>query len=312
MSHPRNFNLVSGTGFVGFSASDNILTDANGRVSFVGFASDDIVVTGNGLSINAGFGRDNLTITAANVTADLGFGNDNVTILGAGAKVDLGFGNDSATVLANDATLDLGFGNDRIVSRGDDVVVNGGFGTDTLIGGAGDESFWGGAGNDTIRMGGGSDYALGGRGNDLTDTGEGLGIHFGGAGNDTFFIGKEIVGNNATDTVIALDFGNGRDKLDIAPEILVKIATITEGKVDLVPVLAAYEAAGLGVPEVGQRLQNTLGGPEVFGEVASLLAQFQPNAQGQVLVDATTVTTTEGDVVIALGITQSQLLAAVA
>ena len=108
-----------------------------------------------------------------------------------------------------------------------------------------------------IRTGKGADYALGNQGNDLTDTGEGLGIHFGGAGADTFFIGQEIVGNNAQDTVIALDFGNGHDRLDIAPEILSNIASIEEGKVDLVPVLAAFDAGGARRSRGGQRLSQT-------------------------------------------------------
>ena len=78
------------------------------------------------------------------------------------------------------------------------------------------------------------------------------------------------------------------------------------------PVLAAFEAEGLGVPEVGARLSQTFGGAQAFGEVAAFLAQFHPNAQGQILVDATTVTTNEGDTIIALGVTPDQLLAAVA
>jgi hypothetical protein len=63
---------------------------------------------------------------------------------------------------------------------------------------------------------------------------------------------------------------------------------------------------------VGQRLSETFLGDQAFREVASLLAQFAPNEQGQVLVDATTVTTKEGDTIIALGVTEDQLLAAVA
>jgi RTX calcium-binding nonapeptide repeat (4 copies) len=221
-------------------------------------------------------------------------------------------GNDFITTLGDNNTVDAGAGNDKVIALGDDNVVFGGAGKDYLRGGAEDDSLWGGAGNDTIRTNGGNDYALGGKGNDFTDTGTGLGIHFGGAGNDTFSIGKEIVGNHAKDVVIALDFGNGADRLDVAPEILAKVASAVGGPVDLVPVLAAFEASGLGVAEVGQRLGLTSGGSAAFNEVATFLAQFQPNEQGQILVDATTVTTTEGDVIIALGVAPDDLLAAVA
>jgi hypothetical protein len=86
----------------------------------------------------------------------------------------------------------------------------------------------------------------------------------------------------------------------------------SRGQVDLVPVLAAFEAEGLGVPEIGQRLSQTFLGDLAFREVASFLAQFPANEQGQILVDATTVTTNEGDTIIALGVTEDQLLAAVA
>ncbi|WP_114948297.1 calcium-binding protein [Microvirga calopogonii] len=240
------------------------------------------------------------------------FGNDRVTVDEDGSLVSTGFGRDRVRVEADDVTVDLGFGNDRVRTFGDDTVVNGGLGHDKLLGGDGADSLWGNFGNDVIRTGKGADYALGNWGNDLTDTGEGLGIHFGGAGDDTFFISREIVGNNAQDTVIALDFGNGHDRLDIAPEILADIANINEGPVDLVPVLAAFEAEGLGVPEVGERLSQTFLGDLAFREVASFLEQFTSNEQGQILVDATTVTTNEGDTIIALGVTKDQLLAAVA
>lgn len=239
------------------------------------------------------------------------FGNDGVTVDQDSSVVFTGFGRDTVEIRADDVTVDLGFGRDVVRTFGDDAVANGGFGRDYLLGGDGTDSMWGNFGDDVIRTGKGADYALGNQGDDLTDTGEGLGIHFGGAGDDTFFIGKEIVGNEAQDTVIALDFGNGQDRLDIAPEILANIAGIEEGQVDLVPVLAAFEAEGLGVPEVGQRLSQTFLGDLAFNEVASLLAQFPTNEQGQVLVDATTVTTNEGDTIIALGVSQDQLLAAV-
>jgi hypothetical protein len=239
------------------------------------------------------------------------FGNDRITAGEDGSVAFTGFGRDTVQVRADDVTVDLGFGRDVVRTYGDDAVVNGGFGRDLLLGGDGTDSLWGNFGNDVIRTGKGADYALGNQGNDLTDTGEGLGIHFGGAGADTFFIGQEIVGNNAQDTVIALDFGSGHDQLDIASEILSNIASLEEGKVDLVPVLAAFEAEGLGVPEVGQRLSQTFLGEQAFREVASLLAQFPLNEQGQVLVDATTVTTNEGDTIIALGVTQDQLLTAI-
>lgn len=239
------------------------------------------------------------------------FGNDKVTVNDDGSVVYAGFGRDTVRVRADDVTVDLGFGRDIVRTYGDDTVVNGGFGRDSLLGGDGTDSLWGNFGNDLIRTGKGADYALGNHGNDLTDTGEGLGLHFGGAGNDTFFIGREIVGNNVQDTVIALDFGNGHDKLDIAPEILANVASIEEGQVDLVPVLAAFEAEGLGVPEVGQRLSQTFLGDLAFREVASFLEQFPPNDQGEILVEATTVTTNQGDTIIALGVTQDQLLAAI-
>lgn len=241
-----------------------------------------------------------------------GLGNDTITITKANKLVFAGFGNDHVNVRANNVTVDAGFGNDTVRTFKDDAVVNGGFGNDKLIGGKGNDSLWGNNGNDVIRTGKGSDYALGGRGNDLTDTGEGLGIHFGGKGNDTFFIGKEIVGNGAKDTVIALDFGNGNDKLDVAPEILAKVATVSDSKVNLVPVLAAFDAEGLGVAEVGQRLAKTFLGAQAFAEVSSFLGQFQPDAQGKILVDSAMVTTTEGDRIIALGVTSEQVLAAVA
>jgi hypothetical protein len=240
------------------------------------------------------------------------FGNDRITAGEDGSVAFTGFGRDTVQVRADDVTVDLGFGKDVVRTFGDDAVVNGGFGRDRLMGGDGTDSLWGNFGDDVIRTGKGADYALGNQGNDLTDTGEGLGIHFGGDGDDTFFIGQEIVGNNAQDTVIALDFGNGHDRLDIAAEILADIASIEEGEVDLVPVLAAFEAEGLGVAEVGQRLSQTFLGEQAFREVARFLDQFPPNEQGQVLVDATTVTTKEGDTIIALGVTQDQLLAAVA
>jgi hypothetical protein len=239
------------------------------------------------------------------------FGNDRVTVDEDGSVVFTGFGRDTVRVRADDVTVDLGFGRDTVRTYGDDAVVNGGFGRDHLVGGDGTDSLWGNFGDDVIRTGKGADYALGNGGDDLTDTGEGLGIHFGGSGNDTFFIGREIVGNNAQDTVIALDFGNGHDRLDIAPEILANVASINEGAVDLVPVLAAFAAEGLGVPEVGQRLSQTFLGEQAFHEVASFLEQFPPNEQGHVLVDATTITTKEGDTIIALGVTQEQLLAAI-
>lgn len=220
-------------------------------------------------------------------------------------------GVDNITVIGDENTIDAGSGNDLIFTRGNNTVVFGGAGSDGLSGSVGNDSLWGGDGNDIIVTGGGNDYALGGRGNDLTDTGTGLGIHFGGAGSDTFRIGKEIVGNGEKDVVIALDFGNGADKLQIAPEILANIASVKGGAIDLAPVLAQFASEGLGVAEVGQRLGLTDGGSAAFGEVAAFLAQFPPNAQGQILVDGTTVTSTEGDVIIALGVTPDQLLAAV-
>ncbi len=238
--------------------------------------------------------------------------NDLITVGQKSSLVFAGAGNDVVLVKADDVTVDAGRDNDVVQTFADDAVVNGGRGNDVLRGGDGNDSLWGNVGNDVIQTGKGSDYALGGQGNDFTDTGEGLGIHFGGAGNDVFFIGREIVGNGAKDTVIALDFGNGADRLSVAPEILASIATLEEGKVDLVPVLAAFEAEGLGVAEVGQRLGLTTDGAAAFDEVASFLARFQPNEQGQILVDATTVTTTEGDQIIALGVTPDQVLAAVA
>ncbi len=240
------------------------------------------------------------------------FGNDRLTVDEDGSVVFTGFGRDTVQVRADDVTVDLGFGRDTVRAYGDNTVVNGGFGRDLLLGGDGTDSLWGNFGDDVIRTGKGADYALGNWGDDLTDTGEGLGIHFGGTGSDTFFIGREIVGNHAQDTVIALDFGNGQDKLDIAPEILANIASVKEGQVDLVPVLAAFAADGLGVSEVGQRLSQTFLGDQAFDEVARFLEQFPPNEQGQILAGATTVTTTEGDTIIALGVTKDQLLAAVA
>ncbi|UVF21612.1 calcium-binding protein [Microvirga terrae] len=213
------------------------------------------------------------------------FGNDRVTIDEDGSVVFTGFGRDTVRVRADEVTVDLGFGRDVVRTYGDDIVVNGRFGRDRLLGGDGADSLWGNFREDVIRTGKGADYALGNQGNDLTDTGESLGIHFGGAGNDTFFIGQEIVGNGARDTVIALDFGNGRDRLDIAPEILANVARVEEGKVDLVPVLAAFEAEGLGVPEVGQRLSQTFLGDLAFREVARFLEQFPPNEQGLTALD---------------------------
>ncbi len=236
---------------------------------------------------------------------------DTVRVNGDDRTIFTREGSDNITVLGDNNTIDAGSGRDGVFVFGDDNVVFGGAGADLLIGGAGTDSLWGGDGNDEIRTNNGADYALGGRGDDLTDTGNGLGIHFGGEGADTFFIGKEIVGNGQKDTVIALDFGNGADRLSIAPEILANIASVTGGKIDLAPVLAAFEAEGLGVAEVGQRLGLTDGGSAAFGEVAAFLAQFPANADGQILVDGTTVTSTEGDVIIALGVTPDQLLAAV-
>lgn len=227
---------------------------------------------------------------------------------------DAGGGNDYVVTNARGATIDLGTGNDFGISFGTDTVIDGGAGDDQLFGSSGEtvDSLWGNVGDDIIRAGGGSDYALGGQGNDLTDTGEGLGIHFGGAGNDTFFIGREIVHNGKSDTVIALDFGNGNDRLAIAPEILARVASVEGGQVDLAPVLAQFAAEGLSVEEVGVRLTRTDLGAEAFSDVAAFLANFSPDAQGCVLTEGTTVTTLDGDVIIALGVTPDQLLAAVA
>jgi hypothetical protein len=240
------------------------------------------------------------------------FGNDVIRVTEDETFVFAGCGRDKVIIRGDDNTVDLGFGQDTVQGFGDNTVVNGGSGGDRLIGRTGDDSFWGNFGNDVIRTGKGSDYALGGFGNDLTDTGEGLGIHFGGAGADTFVIGREIVGNGAADTVIALDFGNGNDSLRIAPEILDNVASVEGGPVDLVPVLQAFDEAGLGVEEVGRRLADTFDGRRAFREVESFLDRFEANNEGQILVDATTVTTNEGDVIIALGITPEQLTAALA
>lgn len=265
-----------------------------GQFDFFGPGSDRADITGSGRTIYDFFGNDRFTIS----------GNNNLFL-------DY-FGNDRIDVRGNGNTVDAGFGNDVVRTFGNNSVVNGGGGNDRLVGGHGNDSLWGGAGNDVIRTGAGDDYALGGAGNDVTDTGSGLGIHFGGAGNDTFVIGADIVGNGQADTVIALDFGNGSDRLQVAPEILSDIASITQGQVDLAPVLAAYAAEGLGVGDVGARLAQTFSGAEIFGEVADFLSRFTPNASGQILADATTVTTNGGDTIIALGVTQDQLLAAVA
>ncbi len=238
-------------------------------------------------------------------------GNDFATVFGNNQLVFTRGGDDFVAVIGNNGTIDTGTGNDTVVTLGNNTVVFGGEGNDTLRGGPGNDSLWGGNGNDIIITGAGDDYALGGKGDDLTDTGTGLGIHFGGAGNDTFRIGAEIVGNGQKDTIIALDFGNGNDKLQIAPEILAHVASVKGGPIDLAPVLAQFAAEGLGVAEVGRRLGLTEGGSAAFQEVATFLAQFHPNAQGQILVDGTTVTTTEGDQIIALGVTPDQLLKAI-
>ncbi|WP_406856694.1 calcium-binding protein [Alsobacter sp. KACC 23698] len=267
---------------------------SSGPFDAFGPGSNNAEISDNGRTVIDLFGNDRFVIS----------GNDNLLI-------DY-FGNDRIEIRGNGNTVDAGFGDDVVRTFGNNTVVNGGGGDDRLFGGDGNVSLWGGRGNDVIRTGAGNDYALGGAGDDVTDTGSGLGIHFGGAGNDTFVIGADIVGNGQKDTVIALDFGNGSDRLQVAPEILGDIASITEGKVDLVPVLAAYDADGLGVADVGARLAHTFLGAETFAEVAEFLSQFTPNESGQILVDATIVTTNGGDTIIALGVTQDQLLAAVA
>lgn len=179
--------------------------DLNAESFIVGEAPleiDPIVVDG-------GRGDEEINGGAADDELNGGRGND---------VINGGDGNDTIEGGRDDDEIDGGDGDDVInAGRGDDNVI-GGDGNDFIDGGRGDDNIEGGAGNDVLEGGRGDDNINGGAGNDLVCAGSGDDIINGGTGNDRLEggSGEDIfVFEMGTGQDTVLDFGNGRDELDL-------------------------------------------------------------------------------------------------
>ena len=241
---PREFNVVSNDGFVGFNPGivislDDVLegTD-NGDAFWLDAGNDtaygyrgndnfiDYLSTGND-TLYGGEGDDNFWLGAGNDVADGGDGIDTVLYTYSQYLVALdlqtGFaineGIDTLRSIENahgSAWNDVLLGNNvanRFVGNDGNDRMEGRGGNDTLAGDAGNDTLDGGLGRDVLNGGLGDDTLIGGEGSDVLTGGKGWDVMTGGLGADVFkFSGKVYA--DGFDTIT--DFKHGSDKIDVS------------------------------------------------------------------------------------------------
>ena len=207
--HPliTDIHGVSGLVIIGSSASDTLqggnrddaIGGGNGYDKLYGNEGNDILSGGNGNdTLSGGAGEDYLDGGSGSDTVDYSTSNAgvSVTLLANGSMVGEG----------GDATGDTGINIENIIGSGYN---------DTLSGSDADNNIRGGNGNDVISGGNGTDSLNGQNGNDTIIGGKGFDILVGGAGADRFVYQNSTDSTHAERDVI-LDFGNGKDKIDLS------------------------------------------------------------------------------------------------
>lgn len=236
-----------------------------------------------------------------------GTGANDVLLGGAGDDVIEGRGGQDVLAGAGGGdVLSGGTGQDRLYGSGDVAVMIGGEGNDQLIGGGSIDAMFGEDGHDVLIGGAGLDVVMGNRGHDFLDSGAGPGLHAGGEDPDIFNVGDDILANGATDIIIISDFTPGEDRLSLSPALLGSISTVVQGQVDLAPVLTPLQQAGLLSEDLWDQLNDVEDG-DIVEDSLEELGDLNPNAQGQILANGTTITLTTGDQLSLLGLTAPQV-----
>ena len=210
-----------GTDSVHGGHGDDVIRGHAGDDRLFDDAGDDVLVgsLGNDL-LRGGKGDDKLAI---GTEADIAFGEEGNDIffaapdeLGAGDRLFGGLGQQDILVLTAAGTVDLSeldmfTGIERIKTSAVGNTVTGADSTQptTWFGQSGADGLTGAAGRDIMRGGGGDDALSGGLGNDVLDGDNGRDTLTSGAGRDIFVLGV----GEGIDT--ALDFENGRDRIDL-------------------------------------------------------------------------------------------------
>ncbi len=218
-----NDHIRAGNGADGVHGGhgNDVLCGHAGDDRLFGDVGDDILVgsLGNDL-LRGGKGADKLAIGTG---ADIAFGEEgNDTFfaapdeLGAGDRLFGGLGQQDILILTAAGTVDLGAldmftGIERIKTSAAGNMVTGADSTQptTWFGQSGADDLTGAAGRDIMRGGSGDDVLSGGLGNDILDGDSGRDTLTSGAGRDIFVLGV----GEGIDT--ALDFENGRDRIDL-------------------------------------------------------------------------------------------------
>ena len=218
-----NDHIRAGNGADGVHGGhgNDILCGHAGDDRLFGDVGDDVLASslGNDL-LRGGKGADKLAIGTG---ADIAFGEEGNDIffaapdeLGAGDRLFGGLGQQDILVLTAAGTVDLGAldmftGIERIKTSAAGNTVTGADSTQPTVwfGQSGADDLTGAAGRDIMRGGGGDDALSGGLGNDVLDGDSGRDTLTSGAGRDILVLGV----GEGIDT--ALDFENGRDRIDL-------------------------------------------------------------------------------------------------
>lgn len=238
-----------GTDSIHGGHGDDVIRGHAGDDRLFDDAGDDVLVgsLGNDL-LRGGKGDDKLAI---GTEADIAFGKEGNDIffaapdeLGAGDRLFGGLGQQDILVLTAAGTVDLSEldmfnGIERIKTSAVGNTVTGADSTQptTWFGQSGADGLTGAAGRDIMRGGGGDDALSGGLGNDVLDGDNGRDTLTSGAGRDIFVLGV----GEGIDT--ALDFENGRDRIDLQAFNLSNFAGV-QTKIATVNGETAFTASG--------------------------------------------------------------------